>query len=297
MRFGFVLPNNWGLEDPQDVLDVAVTAEQMGFDSVWVNHHVLNVGYVLDRLDNRPYYDTLTVLTYVAARTKTVRLGTSVLVLPYLNPLALAKSLATLDVLSGGRLTVGVGVGALKQESDALGADFNRRGAYTDESLRIMKALWTQPDPSHRGDLYSFSGVKFSPKPAQRPHPPIWVGGNSPAALRRAALLGDGWHPTELSPEEMSHSVEYLKARLDVAARAPSDIALSVRLELDVRSPGETGAPGPMMGTPDRLLKSMERYRNVGVHEIALSVSTADVGRINRMMEAFASKVMQRARD
>ena len=162
MRFGFVLPNNWGLEDPQDVLDVAVTAEQMGFDSVWVNHHVLNVGYVLDRLDNRPYYDTLTVLTYVAARTKTVRLGTSVLVLPYLNPVVLAKSLATLDVLSGGRLTVGVGVGALKQESDVLGADFNRRGAYTDESLRIMKALWTQPDPSHRGDFYSFSGVKFS---------------------------------------------------------------------------------------------------------------------------------------
>ena len=295
MRFGLVLPNNWGLEDPQDMLDIAVAAEHLGFDSVWVNHHVLNVGYVLDRLDNRPYYDTLTVLTYVAGLTSTVRLGTSVLVVPYLNPLVLAKSLATLDVLSGGRLTVGVGVGALRPESDALGADFRRRGAYTDESLKIMKALWTQEEPSFDGEFHSFSGIKFSPKPAQTPHPPMWVGGNSRAALRRAARLGDGWHPTDLSSEEMSNSVEYLRARLDSVGRGQSEVALSVRLELDVRGPGEAGAPGPMIGTPDRLLRSVERYRDVGVRELVLSVSTAYVGRINRMMEAFASKVMRRA--
>ena len=151
MRFGFVLPNNWGLEDPRDVMDIAVLAEQMGFDSVWVNHHLLNVGYVLDRLDDRPYYDALTTLTFVASLTKNVRLGTSVLVLPYLNPLVLAKSVATLDVLSGGRLTMGVGVGALRVESDALGADYHRRGAYTDESLAVMKALWTQPSRAIKG--------------------------------------------------------------------------------------------------------------------------------------------------
>ena len=144
MKFGFVIPNNWGLQDPGDVIDVATKAEQMGFNSVWVNHHVLHAGYVVERLDDRPYYDALTTLTYVAALTKRVRLGTSVLVLPYLNPVVLAKSLATLDVLSGGRLTVGVGVGALPQESDALSADYAHRGAYTDESISVMKALWTQ---------------------------------------------------------------------------------------------------------------------------------------------------------
>lgn len=296
MRFGFVLPNNWGLEDPRDVIEVAALAEHMGFDSVWVNHHILNVGYVLDRLDNRPYYDALTTLTYVASLTKTVRLGTSVLVLPYLNPLVLAKSLATLDVLSGGRVTVGVGVGALRPESDALGADYRRRGAYTDESLDVIKALWTQAEPSHEGDFYSFSGVKFSPKPAQRPHPPIWIGGGSKAALRRAARLGDGWHPTDLSPEQMAAGLDYMRARLDSSGRNPSKVALSVRLELDVTGPDDVVGRGPMIGPPERLLESAEAYGRVGVEEMVLSVSTNDVDRIRRVMEAFATDVMPRAR-
>ena len=176
MKFGFIIPYNYGLEDPQSVLDIAVKVEELGFDSVWVNHHVLNAGYILDRLGSRPYYDSLTTLTYAAALTKRVRLGTTVLVMPYLNPIVLAKSLATLDVFSGGRLTVGIGVGALQHESDALNSDYSQRGPFTDESIAIMKELWTKEDPEFNGKFYSFSGVKFSPKPAQRPHPPIFIG-------------------------------------------------------------------------------------------------------------------------
>ena len=116
MKFGFIIPHNFGLDDPDDVLNIGKRAEELGFDSVWVNHHILNVGYIFDRLGSKPYYDAITVLTWVAAHTERVRLGTTVLVLPYLNPLVLAKTLATVDVMSKGRLNVGVGVGALKPE-------------------------------------------------------------------------------------------------------------------------------------------------------------------------------------
>ena len=188
MRFGFIIPNNWGLEDPKDVVDIAVEAEQLGFHSVWVNHHVLHAGYILDRLGDRPYYDALTVLTYVAALTRDIRLGTSVLVLPYLNPISLAKTLATLDILCAGRLTLGVGVGMLRSESNALGSDFSRRGAYADESIEVMKELWTQETPSFDGSFYTFSGVKFSPKPLQKPYPPIFQAvSTSPASVEFAA--------------------------------------------------------------------------------------------------------------
>ena len=292
MRFGFIIPNNWGLEDPQDVVAIAVEAEQLGFHSVWVNHHVLHAGYILDRLGDRPYYDALTVLTYVAALTRDIRLGTSVLVLPYLNPISLAKTLATLDILCTGRLTLGVGVGMLRSESDALGSDFSRRGAYADESIEVMKELWTQETPSFDGSFYTFSGMKFSPKPLQKPHPPIWIGGSSRAALRRAARLGDGWHPTGLSPEDVAGHARYLEAQVEAAGRNMSEIRLSVRVELEIMDSPQTGPQGPITGTPEQLVSAIEAYAEVGVSEIVLSVSTADVDRIRRSMDSFAEAVI-----
>ena len=294
MRFGFVVPHNYGLARPEDVTRVAVLGEELGYDSVWVNHHVLHAGYVLDRLGDKPYYDALTVLTYASAMTSHVRVGTSVLVLPYLNPIVLAKTLATLDVLSGGRAIAGVGVGALRAESDALGMDFERRGAFADESIALIKELWTAADPSFRGEFFSLSGVKLSPKPAQKPHPPIWIGGQSNAALRRVARLGDGWHPTTISPEQLGERLAYLRARLDESARDLADVPISVRLEMDVLS---AGAPqrGPMEGSPDHLLRSVDTYASSGVGEMVLTVSTDEMPRVERVMEAFATQVMPRA--
>jgi probable F420-dependent oxidoreductase len=294
MKFGMIIPNNWGLEDPQDVVRVATRAEELGFDSVWVNHHVFNVGYVLDRLGSRPYYDALAVLGYVAALTSRVRLGTSVLVLPYLNPMVLAKTLATLDVMSGGRVTVGVGVGALKAESDALGSGFTTRGAYANESISVMKALWTQEDPTFDGRFHRFSKVKFSPKPLQKPHLPIWIGGWADAALRRVVALGDGWHPNGRSLEELRSRVEQLRSMMSRAGRSMSEIALSVREEMDVLETVVTEPPGPMIGSPDQILASIDGYVALGVSELVLSVSTADVDRIHRAMDAFASRVIPR---
>src|SRR5438105_7673989 len=185
MKIGFSLLNNWGVDDPQALVDLAIRAEELGIDSVWVHDHVFNVGHVFDRIGGNPYYEPLTLLSFVAARTRRVRLGTSVLVLPYHNAIRLAKTAATLDVLSGGRLILGVGVGAIESEMEAMGSAYKERGAITDESMAVMRALWSQGDPVHEGRHYRFHGMKFSPKPLQQPIPLV-IGGVSPAAIRRA---------------------------------------------------------------------------------------------------------------
>src|SRR5437660_3573061 len=144
MKIGVSLLNNWGIADVQALVGLAERAEALGFDSVWVHDHVFNVGHVFDRIGGRPYYEPLTLLSFVAARTSRVRLGTSVLVLPYHNPVRLAKAAATLDVLSGGRLIMGVGVGLIEKEIRALGSPYAEQGAFTDEAGAGLRAPWAQ---------------------------------------------------------------------------------------------------------------------------------------------------------
>ena len=294
MKFGFVIPQNWGLSDPQDVVQFGVRAEELGYDSVWVNHHILNVGYIYDRLEDRPYYDALTVLTWVAARTERVRLGTTVLVLPYLNPLVLAKTVATLDVMSSGRVSLGVGVGMLREENEALGSDFTTRGAYADESIEVMRDLWTSDDPSYTGRFFDYGGFKFSPKPVQSPGVPILIGGMSRAAMRRAARLGDGWHPNGGTAAEMGERFGAVKSMCAEFGRDPSEVSLVVRGELDVLDIPSENPATPMIGTPDQLLRSIEEYESIGVSEIVLQVGTDDVDRIHGIQEAFAESVLPR---
>ena len=141
MRFGFVLPNNIGIENPDDIVALGVQAEALGFHSAWVNHHILHVGYVKERLGTKPYHDALVTLTWLAAKTQTIGLGTSVLVMPYLHPMALAKNLATLDHLSGGRLIVGLGAGSLPEENAAMGVPYEQRGRYCNEFLEVVRKL------------------------------------------------------------------------------------------------------------------------------------------------------------
>ena len=294
MKFGFVIPQNWGLSDPQEVVQFGVRAEELGYDSVWVNHHILNIGYIYDRLEDRPYYDALTVLTWVAAMTERVRLGTTVLVLPYLNPLVLAKTIATLDIMSGGRVSLGVGVGMLREENDALGSDFTTRGAYADESIEVMRDLWTSEDPSYNGRFFDYSGFKFSPKPVQSPGVPILIGGMSRAAMRRAARLGDAWHPNGGSVTDMGERFETVRTMCAEFDRDPDEVTLVVRGELDILDTPSDNPLTPMIGTPDQLLWTIEGYESIGVSEIVLQVGTDDVDRIRRTQEAFAERVLSR---
>ena len=295
MKFGWILPNNWGVTRAADVIELGVRAEALGYDSVWVNHHVLNVGYVGERLGDRPYYDALTTLTWIAARTERLRLGTSVLVLPYLNPLVLAKAVATLDVLSGGRVTLGVGVGTLPAENRALGSDYATRGAYANESIAVMRELWTAPEPSFEGRFFRFDGVRFAPKPLQPGGVPILVGGGSRAALVRCARLGDGWHPMDVPIARLRERVRELRRIWDEQGRDGAPPRIVARCEVDLRDTPVADRSAPMVGSAEQLLDTITAYEQIGVSELALSTSTANVDRIRRLQEQFASHVIPHA--
>lgn len=276
MRIGFALPNHWGVEDPEDLLDLAERAEGTGFSSVWVSHHILNAGYVGERLGLKPYWDALTLLSWVAARTERVRLGTSVLVLPYLHPMALAKQLATIDVMSGGRLDVGVGVGSMPEENEALGIDYHTRGAVADECIDVMKALWADGAASYAGTHYSFRDAVASPKPLQQPNPPVLIGGNGVPALRRVARSGDGWHPYLLGPEQMEQRLPRLEEELAKAGRSRDQITVSLRVDIDT--------------VPTR--ESTEVYAALGIDELVISFNSGDAEAQRRRLAASAEALL-----
>ncbi|MCI0848761.1 MAG: TIGR03619 family F420-dependent LLM class oxidoreductase [Chloroflexi bacterium] len=289
MKIGYSLSNNQGMEDVQGVIDLAVRAEELGFDSVWASEHVFNVSYVYDRIGDKPYYEPLTVLTYVAATTKTIGLGTSVLVLPYHNPIRLAKVAATLDVLSGGRLMLGVGVGVIEEELEAMGSPYAERGAITDETIAIMKELWTKEDPSYQGKYHSFSGMKFTPKPVQKPHIPIIIGGTSKAAIRRAARSGTTWHPTALSPEVLAQGMDYLKEQAVIAGRDPSEIAVSVSAAIGSTHNHNRYSLGK---DPEEILERSQIYQEMGVERLVVSPNTRDQTQLRPIMEMLAEIVI-----
>jgi probable F420-dependent oxidoreductase len=276
MRFGFVLPNNWGVDDVRAVVDLAHVAEEVGFDAVWVNHHVLNAGYIAERLGRRPYHDPLTVLTAAAMVTERVELGTSVLVLPYLHPVVLAKQLATVDQLSGGRVVAGVGVGTLEEEHRIVDmVPFADRGAYADESLDVMRLLWTAVPVDHDGVYFSFREALASPAPVRDPLP-IIVGGNSPPALRRAARHGQGWQPIALHPASIASRLDRLDEALHAAGRVRNDdFRISIRRDL---------------GGLDAGLAA--EYEAVGVTDIAVHTATDDIVAIRGAMTAFADRMI-----
>ena len=289
MKIGVSLLNNWGIDDAQALVGLATRAEELGFDSVWVHDHVFNVGHVFDRIGGKPYYEPLTLLSFVAARTTRVRLGTSVLVLPYHNPIRLAKTAATLDVLSGGRLILCVGVGSIEKETHAMGSPFAERGAVSDEAIAVMRTLWSQEDPSFDGKYSRFSGMKFSPKPVQRPSIPLVIGGVSRAAIRRAARLGDGWQPLGLSPEALAEGIASLRAEASACGRDISRIPVSITLGLEAPASRRRHALGK---DPAAILENAQAYAKSGVDTLIISANTSDPREARSALEMLAREVL-----
>ena len=295
MKIGVTIPNNWGIEDPQQVLEFGPLAESLGYDSVWVMDHLFNTGYIRERLDDKPYYHPMSTLSYLAATTSKVTLGTSVLVLPYHNPVELAKYAATLDQISGGRVTLGVGVGAMTEEFEALGISMRQRGSLTNECMDIMKELWSNQLPRFQSKRWDFSDLYFSPKPVQ-PTIPLWVGGSSPGAIKRTALRGDGWHPTGVSPEGYSLGKQEITDIAATAGRDPSKMTWSARVEVEVhgrpssdRAASRTTMPGH---DPAMMVSSIKAYQDVGVDHMVLALNSGDVPALKRLMETIASEVL-----
>src|SRR5207237_2476077 len=214
---------------PQDILPVALLAERLGFDSVWGNDHMTTQRYVQREWPEPPsFYEPLITFTYVAARTERIRLATGIIVLPMRTMPVLAKQVATLDQLSGGRVIRGVGTGAYREEYEALYPDARdaRRGEIVDEGMRALRLLFTERKASFRGKHVRFEEVECFPKPLQSPLP-IYAGGNHPEVRRRAGELGDGWLPAVLTPEEIRTGVEEVHRAAEKAGRDPSKIDIA----------------------------------------------------------------------
>jgi probable F420-dependent oxidoreductase len=215
-------------------------AEKRDIASLWVSDHVIfprkaTGSYPGGRFPHPPdkaYLEPVVALAAAAVCTSRARLGASVFILGHRHPVVMAKMLTSIDALSNGRLICGVGVGWWKEELEILGAPFHERGRQADEMLRVFKALWTEDNPSFAGEYFRFSDIGFAPKPVQKPHPPIWVGGDSPGAFQRVVTLGDGWHATSKTPAELKDALGRLRAVADAGHRPFDSIALSIRYSL-----------------------------------------------------------------
>jgi len=221
-------------------LRVARTAEAAGFESVWTGEHVVLPDPQLPPSPappGTPMLDAAVALAFLAAGTQRLRLGTGIIILPQRNPLVLAKELASVDVVSGGRLLFGLGAGYLKPEFDALGISFEQKGPRASEAIEVIRTLWTQEKPEFHGRFWSFSGIQAMPHPVQKPHPPILIGGHSPGAFRRAVAQGDGWYGFALDLERTRACIEGLeRARGEVerpAALGKLEIGVTPAVPLD----------------------------------------------------------------
>ena len=275
-QYSFRLPNADYLGFPattEAIVKTACKAEDLGFDALFVNDHVI----VDDSPRSEPWrnvYDPLMVLSYVAARTSGILLGTSVLIMPYRNPIVTAKMVATLDQMSGGRAIAGVGAGWSEAEYDALGVPYRERGARTNEYLRLWQACW-QPGPAtFHGRFFSFDKMHVSPKPLQQPHPPIWIGGSGQASLRRAARFAEVWQPTPTALKDLIANQTYLRdVSAEIGKKAPRT-RMSFRVNFShITGSSNSGSDRPTgQGTPEQVASDMKRYRQeAGLEEFQIN--------------------------
>ncbi|MBV9861421.1 MAG: LLM class F420-dependent oxidoreductase [Alphaproteobacteria bacterium] len=316
MEWGFNAPVSGALSGPKDLARIVTEGEKLGYDYCTLSDHVV---IPRDIHAKYPYSDTgefpsrsrgdrheqLTAVAFVAAKTSRLRLVTSVMVVPHRPAVLTAKILATIDVLSEGRLVLGIGAGWCKEEFEALGTPpFPERGAVTDEYLLACRELWTNPDPEFAGKYVSFSNLLFEPRPVQNPIP-IWVGGESGPALRRTARLGDGWYPIGTNPQHRLDTLNRFKAGIErlhrmtrEADRDPSRIALAYRVTQrgnaipDIADNGERRL---FSGDNARIIDDLKAFRDLGVGHIdfGFEAESADtvIGNMRRFREEVLAKV------
>jgi probable F420-dependent oxidoreductase len=307
MRFGLGLPHTGVRANGPSIITFAQRADALGFESLWCGDHILlptagtnQYPYTADGSFPRDarvgFLETFTVLSYVAAVTQRIRLGSTVIILPYRNPIVQAKMFATLDVLSGGRVICGVGVGWLQKEFDSLGVPYAERGPMSDEFLQIFHLLWTAEDPEFHGKYYQFDGMQFQPKPLQNPFP-IWVGGHSKRAIRRAIAYGHAWHPTRQTPDFVAAHLPYLRQEAERAGRDPESLTISLKRSLhitDIGLHGETvfRSGNSLVGSTQEIIDDARRCQDIGIHQLTYDFRIDEVEAQIAMMEQLADRVM-----
>jgi probable F420-dependent oxidoreductase len=283
MRLGFGLPVAGGWATPENMVAVAREAESLGYHSLWTVQRVLYPSAPRNEYAGSPggpwpaYFesvaDSLVALGYVAALTSRIRLGTAVVNLPYYSPVLLAKQLATLDVVSGGRLTVGAGLGWSEDEYVATGVPFQRRGRRMDECLRCIKLVWTDERVEFGGEFYAIPASRIEPKPVQRPHPPLLVGGYSAAAVRRAVSLADGYIGGNVPLSALAPVIERLRAAAREAGRDPDGVPIVARGAVSLRDRPTGPGRRPLFGSLEEVREDVERYRQLGLTELFLDLN------------------------
>ncbi len=309
MRYGFYVPTRGPTATREGVIALAREGERLGLHSAMIADHVV---FPVESTSEYPYtvdrkhpgggdaLETFSILGVLAGATERLRLVTSVLVLPYRNPVLTAKMVASLDVLSGGRLTLGVGTGWLREEFEALDSpDFARRGAVTDEWIAIFKQLWTRSPASFEGQFYKYSDIRAEPFPLQKPHPPIWVGGHSRAALRRTARHGDGWHPVgaiaalPLPPQEMRAHLDTLKRLTEAEGRDFANIHISYKAPLyDTAIPNADGTRRGFTGDAADIAGDIRSFAAIGVHELIFDFRGSSISESIERLQRFAAEIM-----
>jgi probable F420-dependent oxidoreductase len=316
MQFGFNLPNSGALADPEIMTRIALEGEALGYDYLTVTDHVVlpdmaEPGYPYSEsgafysTDSAHRHEMLTLTAYLAAVTKRLRLVMAVLVVPHRPAVLAAKQLATIDVLSGGRLTVGIGAGWLKAEFEAVvTTPFPERGAVTDEYVAAFKTLWTERKPAIAGKYVHYDRLLLQPKPMQKPHPPIWVGGESGPSLRRAARLGDAWYPIGTNNAHLLDSLPRYKAGVArlrqltaQAGRDPDAVALTYRIKRygrDIPDHASDGERRLLSGSDADVIGDIHALEDTGVTAIDFDFERPQEAAVIAEMRAFRERVLAR---
>ncbi len=305
MEYGFALPKT---TDGQALIAFAQAVEALGFQSIWMGDHIV---LPVDETDQYPYtpdgrfvarpddpqLDALITLSFIASSTSRVDIGTTVAIVPYRNPILQAKMFATLDVLTNGRAICGVGVGWLEKEFDALGASYPERGPVTDEYLEIFRTLWENDEPEYHGRHYEFEGIYFSPKPVRDGHLPIWVGGHSRRAIRRAVKYGDAWHPTRHTPEFVANNLPYLRRYSEQSGRNPDEVTISLKrtlhfTDMNIEEGPANRSNGALIASTGEVIEDVRACYDIGIEQLTFDFRTSSVDDCIRTMEHLAGSVI-----
>jgi probable F420-dependent oxidoreductase len=296
MKLGICIPHYGRPIEVDRMLAVVRHAEEAGLDSVWVTDHVI-VPRDVDVIYREDMLDPLAVLPWLAGVTERVALGTSVVILPYRSPIPLAKLLASVDVLSGGRLIVGAAIGWMEGEFSALDVPFKERVSRSEEALTLMRALWTQPRPELETARHRLSGVQVSPMPLQKPRPPIWIGGGSEGAFRRVARLGDGWHATAATPETFRQGKSAVTRFWREAGRE-GEPEWSMRIPIFVDGVHQWAVDAKLLrgrhairGTARQIAGQLAEYQRLGIGHMALEVSYSVYPAIFETIDILAEEI------
>jgi probable F420-dependent oxidoreductase len=290
MDIGCHLPTQGPVATRAALLTFAREAERHRMASLWVSDHVVfpraaTGSYPGGRFPHPPdkaYLEPVAALAAAAVCTTEARLGASVFILGHRHPVVMAKMLTTIDALSEGRLICGIGVGWWKEELEILGVPFHRRRRQADEIVKILKELWTANNPRFEGDFFRFRDLGFAPKPVQKPHPPLWVGGDSPGALQRVVALSDGWHATSKTPDELREGLGRLHDVADAAKRPWGSITLSLRLSLS----DDLVAQGSQV-----VIDRLAAYKRLGLHHLVIDFRRDDLGKMLELLDLVATNV------